>query len=166
MDTYSDIMHDTRGVLDSFIDESRQRWEQSSEKKIEETINLIKLDMDVLRKNGTDTRMKLIACEEVQKENVGDIVQLKTKLQSATKDLERIDKSQVAHKGLLDTEITQNKEMAQEQKYFRVKFTALEEQNFNIQTTLNQRTAEMQSQLEQTRILWQEFEQARLHTTQ
>merc|ERR1719235_996965 len=124
--------------------------------------------MEELRKKGEDTRMKLIVCQDAERENHGNCVELKSKLNEVQKDLKRTDQAQTAtinkvddHKVLLDTEITQNKELAQEQRYLRTKCIAIDEQHFTIENSLNERTSEMQTLLKQYRILWQEFQHSR-----
>lgn len=157
----------TRQSLNSFINESGKIEQERAKaiQNLEETLTLIKSDMKKLRENGEDMRTKLIDCQDAEKDNRGDCAQLKSKLHGVKEDLKKTDQAQEAiikkvesNKFLLDTEIMQNKELAQEQRSLRSKFIALDDSCKDAVNSLNERTEGNQSQLKQYR---QDFEQAR-----
>jgi len=162
-----------RQKLNSFIDESGKINEEKAKsiQNLEETLDRIKHDMQGLMKNDEDTRTKITACQDMGKENRGDCFTLKTELQRVQEDLKITEKAHADtvsnlnyHKGLLDTEIAQNKALATRHEYLRDKCDTLHEQHEGHQKSLDERDAENQSQMKQYRILWQEFEQSRRNT--
>eukprot|EP00746_Dinoflagellata_sp_MGD_P152044 gnl/MRDRNA2_/MRDRNA2_83403_c0_seq4.p1 gnl/MRDRNA2_/MRDRNA2_83403_c0~~gnl/MRDRNA2_/MRDRNA2_83403_c0_seq4.p1 ORF type:complete len:497 (-),score=117.88 gnl/MRDRNA2_/MRDRNA2_83403_c0_seq4:134-1507(-) len=180
----------TREFLDGFIDESAKNDKKAKgQQSLRNTLTMIKddvqakaiealkeadvlihKDIDELRKNDEDMRTKLVTCQDAEKENRGNCVQLKSELQSVADNLKSTADAQAAtntkvdsHKSLLDTEIKKNEELAQEQKYLRDKFTALNDEITEKLKLLNEQLAENQLQLNKYH---KEFEEARDASTQ
>eukprot|EP00746_Dinoflagellata_sp_MGD_P152040 gnl/MRDRNA2_/MRDRNA2_83403_c0_seq14.p1 gnl/MRDRNA2_/MRDRNA2_83403_c0~~gnl/MRDRNA2_/MRDRNA2_83403_c0_seq14.p1 ORF type:complete len:507 (-),score=102.23 gnl/MRDRNA2_/MRDRNA2_83403_c0_seq14:134-1654(-) len=171
MDGMQQFAESTRQVLDSFIDQSGkiEQKRAMSIQNIEETLTLIKSDMEEQKKNGEDTRSRLVACQDAEKENRGNCVQLKSELHRVVDNVKRIDETHAvtiknldSYKILLDTEIIhnkQNKEVAKEQRYHYARFIALNNETTDKLNSMNERLAESQLQLK-------EFGQACDATTQ
>jgi chromosome segregation ATPase len=180
----------TREFLDGFIDESAQKDKKAKAQVcLKDTLTMIKDDveakaiealkeadveihreLDELRKNGEDMRTKLVDLQDAEKENRGNCVQLKSELERVAENLKCTDEAHAdtikkvdTHKGHLDTETMQNKEMSQEQRYLRAKFIAISDEWPDKLKKVDEQVTESRSQLKQYR---KEFEQTRDATSQ
>jgi len=159
-----------RQSLDSFIEESGKidKARAKSIQNVEDTLTLVKNDIEQLQKNGQELNTKLVMYQYTEKEHRS---QLKSELQVMADNVRRADEAQAAmikhvdsHMLGLDAAITQNKEhVAQQQSYLHEKFTTLNNESMDKLKLLNEQFAESESQLKQYR---KEFEEARDATTQ
>merc|ERR1719265_2113627 len=138
---------------------------------VEETRTLIKSELEELLKNDEDLHTKVALNQDTEWGNFRTCVELKKELQSVADNCNRVDKAQAdiiktvdSHKGLLDTQIMQNKQNKElEQRRLHENFLALNGEITNKLKSLNEQFEENQSQLKQ---YVKEFEQARDATNQ
>jgi len=166
-DKLTQLAESTRQSLDGFIDASGKIDQERATaiQNLEENVTQMKSDMEEARKNAEDTHTKLVACQDAEKENRGTCVQLNKDLQNLADNLKQTDETLKAtikkvdyHKGQLDTEIIQNKELNQEQRYLRAKFIALNDESTDKLKAFQAGFEESQSRMKQYR---KEFEQMR-----
>jgi len=170
MDGMQKFAESTRQFLDSAIDEAGKLEQQRAKamQNVNQTLTLIKCDIEKLRQDDADMRKQLTACQDAEKVNRSDCVQLRSKYHQLGANLTKTDQAAADLSNKVDSlarDIAQNKAQISLNKEIREKYIALDEQSLKFKQRLDLMTAENESHLKQYRNFVQEVEEARDSTT-